>query len=189
MPVEKTRSAITRNKHWESIFEMAAQQSYVVVGGEALTFGYESFSDLPGENGRILAFVLLDFGDDGRRGHFRFGAADDSRRTGSHDAAVTRRSRGGRCGGQQFRHGRRREAAGCGASYGGRRMMMLVMVLMGGGCGGGCEELLMMSGQIVSRADQPGRVTWQVNEPLVMSGRGCAHSRRQTRRRRSVQVP
>ena len=100
MPVEKTRSAITRNKHWESIFEMAVQQSYVVVGGEALTFGYESFSDLPGENGRILAFVLLDFGDDGRRGHFRFGAADDSRRTGSHDAAVTRRYRGGRCGGQ-----------------------------------------------------------------------------------------
>ena len=43
------------------------------------TFRDEPLPDLPGEDGRILAFVLLNFADDGRRGHFGLGATDDAR--------------------------------------------------------------------------------------------------------------
>lgn len=36
-------------------------------------------SDLPGEHGGILPFVICDFVDDFRGGHLRLGAADDTR--------------------------------------------------------------------------------------------------------------
>lgn len=163
------------------------------------TFRNEPLADFPGEDGRVLAFVLLDLGDDGGGCHFGLGASDDARRAGAHNAAVTcRPGRGRRCG-QQFGDGGRGETAGCGAADGRRRKMMMLLlavvvvvlglVVVGGGGGCGRQKLLVMSGQIVSRSDEAGRVARQVEEPLVVGGRrrrrqsGC-----QTRRRRGIQV-
>lgn len=168
------------------------------------TFGNESLADFPGEDGRVLAFVLLDLGDDGGGCHFGLGASDDARRAGAHDAAVTcRPGRGRRCG-QQFGDGGRGETAGCGAADGRRRKMMMMLLLLavvvvlvllglvvvgGGGSGCGRQKLLVMSGQIVSRSDETGRVARQVEEPLVVGGRRRRRqSGWQTRRRRGIQV-
>lgn len=170
--------------------------------GFLFTFRDEPLADFPGEDGRVLAFVLLDLGDDGGGCHFGLGASDDTRRAGAHDAAVTcRPGRGRRCG-QQFGDGGRGETAGCGAADGRRRKMMMMLLLLGVvvvvllglvvvGGGGGCgrQKLLVMSGQIVSRSDETGRVARQVEEPLVVGGRRRRRqSGWQTRRRRGIQV-
>lgn len=41
-----------------------------------ITFFDQQIPDLPGEDGRILAFVALDFGHHKRCGHFRFTRGD-----------------------------------------------------------------------------------------------------------------
>lgn len=44
-----------------------------------LTLRDESFSDLPGEDGGVFPFVLLDFGDDGGGGDLGLAAPDEAR--------------------------------------------------------------------------------------------------------------
>lgn len=44
----------------------------------ALTLRDESFSDLPGEDGGVFPFVLLDFGDDGGGGDLGLAAPDEA---------------------------------------------------------------------------------------------------------------
>ena len=62
LPTRRSKQRGSQKKsgqEWESIFEFnIALPSIICYGlvGEAFIFGYESFSDLPGEYGRILVF-------------------------------------------------------------------------------------------------------------------------------------
>lgn len=108
----RTKSVQRKNsKHTGHINEATKRQAhswksnqYLVGGGQQrrkfghflggffgflFTFRDEPLADFPGEDGRVLAFVLLDLGDDGGGCHFGLGASDDARRAGAHDAAVT----------------------------------------------------------------------------------------------------
>jgi len=45
-----------------------------------LTLGDQPLPNFPSKDGRVLPFILLDLGDDGRRRYFRLTAADQTRR-------------------------------------------------------------------------------------------------------------
>ena len=68
---EMTRVSVCLFKKKQSVY------SFI----DRLTFGDEALADFPREDGRILALVLLDLGDDRRSRHLGLGTADDARRT------------------------------------------------------------------------------------------------------------